>query len=147
MSALDQVLDRLSNHKLRESTPGRWRAICPCCGEKNGNTLSIGEGDTGAVLIKCFKVGCGPEQIALALGLELTDLFPPKPAAGSGNGPAPRRRMLSAAQALELVEQEMLLAVVCAADLSQGLGLDEATRQRLTLGAARVSMLRQEARA
>lgn len=147
MSPIDTVLDRLSSYRLRENTPGRWRAVCPVCGEKNASTLSIGEGDSGAVLLKCFKQGCTADAIARALGLEIEDLFPPRPAPGGGTAPARRRRLITAGQALDLLNDEITLAVVCAADLSRGEPIDEATRERLIQAAARVSMLRDEVRA
>jgi len=40
--------------------------------------LSIAEGDDGRALIHCF-VGCSVHEIARALGIELRDLFPPRP--------------------------------------------------------------------
>ncbi len=66
MSAADAVLARLDSP--RPTGRDRWRAACPVCGERNRSTLSIGIGDSGAVLLKCFKSGCGPDEIAAALG-------------------------------------------------------------------------------
>ena len=57
-----------------------------------------------------------------------------------------RRRLLTPGQALDLLDMEMTLAIVCANDMARGKSLDEATRGRLLLSAARVSMLRQEMR-
>jgi hypothetical protein len=74
---VDTVLARLEPYRLNATGKDRWRAICPVCGERNPNTLSIGVGANDAVLLKCFKQGCSPEVIANALGLEITDLFPP----------------------------------------------------------------------
>jgi hypothetical protein len=135
----------LSRLDARANGRDRWRCACPVCGERNKSTLSIGIGDTGAVLLRCFKDGCSVEQIAQALGLELSDLFPPRPdAPGGGNGPVKRRRLISASQALDLLGTEMTLALVCASDMAEGKALDETTRERLLQGAARVSMLREE---
>lgn len=147
MSPIDAVLDRLSGHRLRENTPGRWRAVCPVCGEKNASTLSVGEADSGAVLLRCFKQGCSVDAIARALGLEMEDLFPPRPVPGGGTNPMRRRRLISAGQALDLLHDELTLTVVCASDLARGEPVDEATRQRLIQAAARVAMLRDEVRA
>ena len=134
----------LSRVDARPNGRDRWRCACPVCGEGNRSTLSIGVGDTGAVLLKCFKSCCGPEEIANAVGLELTDLFPPR---DSHAPPAKRRRLITAGQALDLLDLEMTLAIVCAADLARGQPLDEAARERLTRGAARVALLREEVRA
>lgn len=144
MQAIDALLDRLASYKVRQSAPGRWRAICPVCGERNPNTLSIGESDSGAVLLRCFKLGCSVDSIASALGVEVGDLFPPRPEPGRGAAPVRRRRLLSASQALQLLDEELTLAFVCMSDMARGELPDEGTRERLLLAAARVSMLRTE---
>lgn len=145
-SPIDLVLSRLDGFKLRENGRDRWRACCPAHNGSNPSALSIGIGQDDAVLLKCWQ-GCGADQVAQALGLELGDLFPPRPQVGNGTGPMKRRRLISAGQALELLDSEMTLALVCSADLAQGKALGEETRERLLLGAARVSLLRDEVQA
>lgn len=145
-SAIDNVLARLDGFKLRESGRDRWRSCCPAHGGKNPSALSIGVGSDGQVLLRCWH-GCTVDQVAQALGLDLQDLFPPRRAAGEGAPPMKRRRLLTSGQALELLDAEMTLAVVCASDLAAGKELDNATRDRLLQSAARVSMLRDEVRA
>ena len=148
MSPLELVLDRLAGHKLRENSPGRWRAICPSCGERNPNTLSVGEGANGAVLLRCFKSECGVETIAQALGLEITDLFPPRPAEpGDGAKRTGRRRLLSAHQALGLLADEANIVATAAANLAHGLDLSDQDRDRLLTASARVTTLMEECRA
>lgn len=140
--SVDLLLSRLDDP--RPHGHDRWRCACPVCGGRNRSTLSVGVGDTGAVLLKCWKAGCSPEQIAHAVGLDIEDLFPPR----ESHGPAAkRRRLISASQALELLDAEATLLFVCAADLAQGHQLDAPTRERLTLAAARIGMLRDEVRA
>lgn len=144
-SPIDLVLSRLDGYKLRQNGRDRWRACCPAHGGSNPSALSVGVGAEDQVLLRCWH-GCDVEQVARALGLELTDLFPPKLHHHTSGVPT-RRRLLPAAQALDLLDAEMTLAVVCAADLAAGKPIDEPTRARLLQSAARVSMLRQEARA
>ena len=143
MSPIDVVLDRLSSHRVRPSGTDRWRACCPGHAGSNASALSIGVGREGQVLLRCWS-GCEIDQVAGALGLELEDLFPPRESSG---GRPTRRRMLPASQALDLIDGEMALCVVCASDLAAGRQLDEPTRERLLVAAARVGMLRDEARA
>ena len=109
MSPVDLLLSRLDSP--RPNGRDRWRAACPCCGERNRSTLSVGVGDSGCVLVKCFKNGCGPDEIARAVGLDLEDFFFP-PRDSSGRAAAPRR-MLTAAQALELLGAEATLDLGC----------------------------------
>jgi len=144
-SPIDLVLARLDGFKLRQNGRDRWRACCPAHGGSNPSALSVGVGADDQVLLRCWH-GCEVEQVAHALGLDLTDLFPPKPQQYSSGKPA-RRRLISAGQALDLLDAEMTLAVVCAADMAAGRPLDGPTRDRLLQSAARVSMLRSEAHA
>lgn len=144
---IDVVLARLDGHKLRENGRDRWRACCPAHGGSNPSALSIGVGDDGRVLLRCWQ-GCTVDQVAGSLGLELTDLFPPRPErAGGGHAPLKRRRLITASQALDLLDNEMTLALVCASDMARGQQLDEPTRERLMHGAARVALLRDEVHA
>ena len=144
MSPIDLVLSRLGQFKPRPNGRDRWRACCPAHGGSNPSALSIGIGQEEAVLLKCWH-GCGVDQVAHAMGLELHDLFSPKPDAG--NGPMRRRRLLTAGQALELLESEIGLTCLCASDMARGAVLDDVTRERLMLAAARVSLMRDEVRA
>jgi hypothetical protein len=138
------VLSRLECHKLRENGRDRWRACCPAHGGNNPSALSIGVGADDQVLLKCWH-GCDVDEVVGALGLELSDLFPPNPANGSGSPPIRRRRLLTAAQGLDLLHDEMHLLIVCASDMVAGKALDESTRNRLLQAGARIAMLRDEA--
>jgi putative DNA primase/helicase len=53
-----------------------WVARCPTH-EDREQSLSVGQGDDGRVLLKCFA-GCDAGAIAGAVGLKLKDLFPRK---------------------------------------------------------------------
>jgi len=141
VNPIDAVLSRLPD--ARKTAADRWRAACPNCGESNCSTLSIGVGDSGAVLLKCFKSGCGPDVIAAALGLELTDLFPSRE---SWAPPLARRRMLSDRQALDLLHGEAQLVGLCAANIGHGVALTDADRARVLRAAGRIAHLRDEAR-
>jgi hypothetical protein len=140
----DTVAARLAPYKPKETAPGRLRAICPVCGERNASTLSVGEGHDGAVLVTCFKSGCSIEAIAAALGLDVRDLFPPRQAPGGGHPPLQRRRLISPMQALQLLHDEVHLVLVAAADLAAGIALDDADHARLLQAVARIVVLRDE---
>jgi putative DNA primase/helicase len=68
---LEQVLAHLKG--VRTSIRG-WRACCPAHADRKPS-LSIGLGDQGQVLLKCFA-GCSLDRIVEAMGLIMTDLFP-----------------------------------------------------------------------
>jgi hypothetical protein len=67
------VLERLN--RVRRSGEG-WVARCPAH-EDRSPSLSVREGNDGRALVHCHA-GCDVTRIVSALGLELTDLFPPK---------------------------------------------------------------------
>src|SRR5579859_1036752 len=82
--ALDNVLAHLKG--VRTSLRG-WKACCPAHADREPS-LSIGLGEQGQVLLKCFA-GCSLERITEAMGLTLTDLFPDStsaPERASSNG-------------------------------------------------------------
>src|SRR5579863_9262304 len=68
---LDHVLAQLKG--VRTLLRG-WRACCPAHADSEPS-LSIGLGEQGQVLLKCFA-GCSLERIVEALGLTILDLFP-----------------------------------------------------------------------
>ena len=69
--ALDKVLAHLKG--VRTSLRG-WKACCPAHADREPS-LSIGLGEQGQVLLKCFA-GCPIERITEAMGLTVIDLFP-----------------------------------------------------------------------
>jgi hypothetical protein len=146
MSApIDTVLSRLEGHKLREDGRDRWRACGVCHGGSNPSALSIGLSENGAVLLRCWS-GCSIEAICAGLGIGVGDLFPPKRGPGEGIGPAKRRRMLTAGQALALLHNEAMVIWVIACDMRAGKTIGEDDHERLTVAAARIGELLAEAR-
>jgi hypothetical protein len=137
---LDLVLSRLAPFKLHQNGRDRWRACCPAHGGSNPSVLSVGIGDNGAVLMRCFH-GCAVDAIAGALGLELSDLFPTK---DSHARPLERRRMLSARQALDLLVSESLVVFVVGADMHRQRTVSDADFDRLQVATARIQALGQE---
>lgn len=143
MSAAFQMLcSLLEPHGLRMHGD-RGRAACPVCGGKNRSTLSVGQTPEGAVLLKCFKSGCSVESIVAAIGLEVTDLFPPREHSAP---PMARRRLLTAGQALDLLDAEAGVVAIVASDIAHGRDISKGDRDRVLVAAARIAALRQEVR-
>lgn len=139
----ETLLSRLE--RVRQRTADQWSARCPVHDDK-GPSLSVRELADGRVLLHCFA-GCEVDEIVGAVGLTLTDLFPPSAPAGQGAVPVGRRRLLSAGQALELLEHESLVVAVTAANIANGLDLSDADRDRALQAAARIAYLRDEVQA
>ena len=126
--------------KARQRQPGQYSAVCPAHDDKSPS-LVIRENTDGAVLLHCFA-GCAPSAVVAALGLELSDLFPPRER--SGREPKRQPRLLTAGQALELLQTEATFIAVAASNLSIGVVLTPAERERLRQAAARIGWLREE---
>ena len=67
---VQRVLAILKNIKC---SGAGWTAQCPSHDDRK-NSLGIGEGDDGRVLLLC-RARCSTETIVKALGLNLSDLF------------------------------------------------------------------------
>jgi hypothetical protein len=143
MAPLEIVLDRLSVYGLRQHGGDRWRACCPAHRGSNRSALSIGIGREGQVLLRCWQ-GCDAEAVAGALGLELTDLFPPRDSSACR---PQRRHLLTAGQALALLADESNLIAVAASSVARGVVLTDDDRARVLQAAGRIAYLRQEATA
>ena len=71
MKPIDKVLDRLD---VRGQSGGWHQAICPAH-DDSSPSLSVKEGDTGAVLLKCHAK-CDKHDVVHSMGLDWPDLFP-----------------------------------------------------------------------
>jgi len=70
---VEELLARLT--KVKAAGPGKWIACCPAH-EDRSPSLAIKESD-GTILMHCFA-SCGIEAICDAIGIEMTELFPPR---------------------------------------------------------------------
>jgi len=70
----DPLREVLSRLEKVTGNSGQYEARCPCHID-NRNSLCIGTGNDGRVLLKC-QAGCNNEDIVNALGLKWKDLFP-----------------------------------------------------------------------
>lgn len=138
ISPIDLILPLLT--KARQRQPGQWSACCPGHDDKRPS-LSVRETPEGAVLVHCFS-GCSADAVVAALGLSLADLFPPRRL--SGNEPKRQPRLLTAGQALELLDRESNLVAVAAASVTRGAVLNQQDLDRITQAAGRITWLRDE---
>lgn len=118
--------------KVKPTGKGRWQARCPAHTDK-GPSLSVREMDDGRVLVHCFA-GCSVHEIVQAVGLELSDLFPPR-TTGSTKG---ERRPFAAADALRAVGFEALVVCAASAALATGEPLSSVDRERLLQAGERI---------
>jgi AAA domain len=98
--ALESLLTRL--HRVRKALHG-WVACCPAHDDRQPS-LSIGLGEEGQILLKCFA-GCSLETIVESMGMSVADLFPSSPSSPDTRSKQTRRNRLTL---LDLAEEKML---------------------------------------
>jgi excisionase family DNA binding protein len=76
MSPVERVYEHLEQRDCRPrgNAERGWDACCPAHPDRNPS-LHLGVGEDGRALLTCHA-GCSLDQIAAALGLTVTDLFP-----------------------------------------------------------------------
>jgi hypothetical protein len=127
MSATDLLLSRLG--KVKASGPGKWMACCPAHADRSAS-LSVRQVDDGRVLVHCFA-GCSVEEVVRAVGLDLSDLFPPR--TGDDSRLPKVRRPFIAADAIRALRRELLVAWLILADVAADKPLTELDRKRAGL--------------
>ncbi len=130
MSAADKLLSRLQ--RVKRTGPGRWIASCPTR-EDRRPSLAVRELDDGRVLVHDFG-GDEVGAILAAIGLEITDLFPPT----TGLAAKPLKRPFSASDVLALVALESSVAVVVCSDVLHRREVSEVDFDRLLTAAQRL---------
>lgn len=131
--AADVLLAKLDG--VKKTGPGRWLAKCPAHEDRRAS-LAIRETDDGRTLAHCFA-GCSIHEVVAAAGLEISDLFPPRPADPAHAG-KPERRPFPAADILRAVAFEALVVGCAASTLGTGGVLTDDDRARLLLAARRI---------
>lgn len=121
----DTLLARLEF--VRKRGADQWSARCPAHDDK-GPSLSVRALPDGRTLLHCFA-GCGADEVLGAVGLEMTELFPPKAAAGAGTAPQPLR--LPTNQAIEILERETMLVALIGGDMVHKKTINEIDHHRL----------------
>lgn len=129
------LLDRLE--KVRLSGPDRWIACCPSHADRTPS-LSVRRGDD-RWLIHCFA-GCSAVDVVRSIGLELADLFDDRVFRHTVD--RQRGPRISAAEKLELIEHELMVAAFILSGFIENKGITEPDWQRLATATARIGAAR-----
>lgn len=133
-SPIDTVLSRLEG--VRRTGRGTWLARCPAHQDKSPS-LSVREADDCKVLIHCFA-GCSAHEVVAAIGLEITDLFPPPPADPARFG-KPERRPFPTPDAFRAVAFEVTIVGVAGAAIVAGEPFSKYDKERLVVAVGRIN--------
>lgn len=126
----EDFLSRLSKVKGRN---GSWTACCPAHDDKSPSLAIREEG--GKVLLHCFG-GCEVSAVVGALGMDMTDLFPPNEP--KYEQPQPKVRFY-ASDLLRVVALEAAIVSVAAYDMGKGKTLPKTDLDRLHLAYERIN--------
>lgn len=120
--------------KVKRTRSGNWLACCPAHDDKNAS-LSIHETDTGSTLIHCFA-GCSVHEIVSAVGLDMSDLFPPRE--DGKHFSKGKKCPFPAADILRAIANEVLIVYLAAVAVAKGQILPESEISRLLTAASRI---------
>jgi len=110
-NGLDSLLNQLS--KVKKIGQDRYVACCPSHNDKSPS-LAI-RNDNGKILLRCFA-GCTTYEIVSAIGLNLSDLFPPSDNPKYENR---SRNGFSAWQLLHALKTDLVRLLIIANDLKK----------------------------
>lgn len=131
---IEAFLDKFE--KVKSSGHGKWMASCPCHSDRNPS-VSIKD-DNGVILMQCFGCGASGPEIAQALGLDISELFP-----ASDNFDASKaqykRSLFPAGQVLEGLHMEIFTAWMIAKDMIENGTIDQETKERLWQTVVRIN--------
>lgn len=115
-----------------------------CHDAKRTLSVSICEGNDGAALLHCFA-GCPVDRVLDVLGLQVQDLFPPRPTApGAGTKPTPRP--FSVIDLINALSAELRVVWVVLTDIVNDKPLAEGDRRRAGVARERCAALLEELR-
>ena len=133
--SIENLISRLDKVKGRN---GHWTACCPAHDDR-GPSLAIRVVDDGRILLHCFA-GCDIHSILTAVGMDMTDLFPPREA-----GHAPVKPAFYASDLLRIIAFETSIVRILANDIVSGKGVTKPDVERLRKASDRIEEARRYA--
>lgn len=136
--SIESFLSKLE--KVKRRGHGKWMACCPVHQERNPS-LSIKD-DNGKIIMMCFGCGANGVDVAGAIGVDLSELFPPKDIYDASTNHPQSRQYFHAADILKALETETLVIYMIAKDMLTN-GINQETFDRLSLAIKRVQIAKE----
>lgn len=134
---VEELLARLT--KVKKAGPDKWVACCPAH-EDRSPSLAIKESE-GTILLHCFA-GCSVEDVCGAVGIEITELFPPTDKREWVGQEKPVKFgavRFSAIDALRCLSGEGSVILLLACDMAEGKVLSSDEQDRLVTALGRLN--------
>lgn len=135
--SIESFLSKLE--KVKRRGQGKWLAQCPCHYDKSPS-LAISEPEAGLILMHCFGCGASGNDVANAIGVDASELFPPRDH-DSVSYKAQKKYSISPDLAIEALQTESLVVLMIAKDMQEKGSIDKDTRDRLLLAVSRIETL------
>ena len=119
---------------VKANGKSKWVALCPVHGDRTAS-MGIKECSDGTVLMNCFACGATGTEIVEALGLSVSELFPPD--SGRPTGPSREQRAT--------IETDKVIMMIYEADKRGGREQTLADYKRYKLARERHSAMTQHA--
>jgi hypothetical protein len=134
MSPAENLIQRLAKVRGRN---GSWTACCPAHNDK-GPSLAVRELPDGRVLLHCFA-GCETESVLGAIGMDMTDLFPPDSKRREyGPGKPGVKPAFYASDLMRIIAFEALVVQIVAFDIAAGKRPSEEDQKRMMVAYERI---------
>jgi hypothetical protein len=137
---IEELLQRLD--KVKKTGPNKWQARCPAHPDKTPS-MSIKLGDDGQTILLHDFGGCSISDICGSIGIELTELFPPR----ENDGWKPQEKPVKigtlkfgAIDALRCLASEANILLLLACDMAEGRVLSPEEIDRLTTSVSRLAV-------
>lgn len=114
---VEDFLSRLD--KVKSTGRDTWAACCPAH-DDSSPSFQIRLADDGKILLHCFA-GCSVQDIAAAVGIELSDLFP--------DTKTHRYPPVHKSKQANVPTQDTFFIAICQADIKAGKPLSHEARQ------------------
>lgn len=124
--------------KVKRTGQGRYVALCPVHDDRKPS-MAITETAEGGVLIHCFACGANGADVCGALGIDPSELFPPRLDNDYKNVRKKPSLLFTDRQLLECIEFETLIVALCAKEIVQGKRLNEVDAQRVETAYKRIT--------
>jgi hypothetical protein len=130
----ENLIQRLAKVRGRN---GSWTACCPAHNDK-GPSLAVRELPDGRVLLHCFA-GCETESVLAAVGMDMTDLFPPDSKRREyGPGKPGVKPAFYASDLMRIIAFEALVVQIVAFDIASGKRPSEDDQKRMMVAYERI---------